>query len=404
MRLLELNNTYSEYLSDFYNRLEPTPNETFQERLTLIYNDAFAWADFWGFALKSHHVEVVSLPCNDVYLWTLWCNENEVPFIDTENAVVAFAQKFKPDLLWFGLNDTKLLNRILLNVQSIKLKFGWTGSAMPSNFDVFKQLDFVLSCAQEAVDVLVNQGIEAYQLHHGFDSRLIDKITPRKADNEVLFCGQIIRIADYHLEREKLLEAFIDNGVNLSILSQLPNENLAFKTKFYLRKGIYFGLNSLLALGMKVNQFPEKFRDPFWYQNNPLYPINKKLQPYIKNPVYGLAMYTRLAESSVVLNIHADTSPQFVSNMRLFEITGAGSCMLVDHKPNLKNLFEIDYEVVSFKSSAEAIDKAKWLINNPEKAKEIGIEGQKRTLKEHTFERRASLLIEIIQKKLTNAV
>lgn len=86
--------------------------------------------------------------------------------------------------------------------------------------------------------------------------------------------------------------------------------------------------------------------------------------------------------------------------MRLFEATGVGSCLLTDAKENLPSLFEPDYEVVTYASSEECIEKAKWLLENPEKREMIAQAGQKRTLSHHTFEKRAISLTALLDKYL----
>ena len=42
---------------------------------------------------------------------------------------------------------------------------------------------------------------------------------------------------------------------------------------------------------------------------------------------------------------------------------------------------------LTYKSTDECIDKVKWLLSHPNELKQIAEAGQKRTLKDHTFER-----------------
>ena len=46
----------------------------------------------------------------------------------------------------------------------------------------------------------------------------------------------------------------------------------------------------------------------------------------------------------------------------------------------------------------EALEKVKYLLENPQKINEIALAGQKRTLKEHTYEIRMKELLEILKK------
>ena len=84
--------------------------------------------------------------------------------------------------------------------------------------------------------------------------------------------------------------------------------------------------------------------------------------------------------------------------MRLYEATGMGSLLLTDHKDNLNEIFEIDKEIVTYKSKEEASDKAFYYLRNPDQLKKIALAGQKRTLKDHTYEKRMEELIIILKK------
>ena len=45
-------------------------------------------------------------------------------------------------------------------------------------------------------------------------------------------------------------------------------------------------------------------------------------------------MYQLIFDSKVVLNNHIDISQDQMANIRLFESTGLGSCLLTDYKNN----------------------------------------------------------------------
>ena len=117
-------------------------------------------------------------------------------------------------------------------------------------------------------------------------------------------------------------------------------------------------------------------------------------------PVFGMDMFRLLARSKVSLNIHTDISPKSASNMRLFEATGMGACLLTDWKSNLHDLFEPDVEVVTYRSAEECVEKIRWLSDRPEEITRIGEAGRRRTLRSHTFDQRAPLLDEILRSHL----
>jgi spore maturation protein CgeB len=139
------------------------------------------------------------------------------------------------------------------------------------------------------------------------------------------------------------------------------------------------------------------------FETKPVWPVSPRLKPHLRKARFGLEMYRTLAESRVTLNIHADSSPTHASNMRLFETTGVGSCLLTDWKSNLTELFEPDKEIIVYRSAGECIDKACWLLDHPQDCRQVAAAGQKRTLRDHTFAARAPQFDEIIYTALRRA-
>jgi spore maturation protein CgeB len=116
--------------------------------------------------------------------------------------------------------------------------------------------------------------------------------------------------------------------------------------------------------------------------------------------IFGLDMIQLLHDSRISLNIHADSSPRFASNLKMFEISGSGSCLVTDWKENINDLFSEDTEVVTYKSPDECIEKVKWLLDNPKERDEIAHAGQKKVEKQHRFDQRAAQMHDIIVSRL----
>jgi spore maturation protein CgeB len=111
-------------------------------------------------------------------------------------------------------------------------------------------------------------------------------------------------------------------------------------------------------------------------------------------------MFQVLHDSKITLNTHADTSTRYASNMRLFETTGVGTCLLTDWKENLFELFEPDREVVAYCSAEDCVEKVRWLLNHPKEREAIAKAGQSRTLEAHTFSHRALQLDELLKSMI----
>jgi spore maturation protein CgeB len=117
-------------------------------------------------------------------------------------------------------------------------------------------------------------------------------------------------------------------------------------------------------------------------------------------PLFGLAMFQQLRESRVALNTHIDISSENASNMRLFEATGVGACLLTDWKSNLSRLFEPEAEVVTYRSTEECVERVKYLLGHERERRAIAAAGQQRTLRDHTFARRAEHLDGIMLEEM----
>jgi spore maturation protein CgeB len=111
-------------------------------------------------------------------------------------------------------------------------------------------------------------------------------------------------------------------------------------------------------------------------------------------------MLNLFRNSKIVLNYHIGVAGDFAGNMRMFEVTGVGSCLLTDNKKNMRDLFDTDTEVVVYDNEDDCVAKVKWLLDHEKERKSIGLSGQQKTLKYHTVENRCSQIIDILNNEL----
>lgn len=386
MKLLHITSAYPEYFREIYQRNNRLAFASYEKQKNFIDYDAFGWGDFWFHALRPHGVEIQEILYNAAPLQQAWWKENrsetELP-IDLELIAAEQAAEFQPEVLWFNESSPSLLNKIREKCPKLRLVLGWAGSALPP-LELYKSMDLVFSCAQESVDRLNAAGFKAALMHHGFDPRILDRV-PKTTEKEfaVTFIGQIIRGSEFHNERSKLLEDLAHN-IDLSIFSSIAGLGHKHELRTKLQQVKYGIDKTLFAVGLS-SQLKKK--------SLPVSQRNPKLEPYLYPAKYGLEMYETIRKSKVVLNIHADSSPKFASNMRLFETTGMGSCLFTDWRENLTELFRPDFEIVTYKNREECIEKAKWLLDHPREVEAIAKAGQARTLQEHTFSHRAEVFL-----------
>ncbi|MFH1308705.1 MAG: glycosyltransferase [Patescibacteria group bacterium] len=73
---------------------------------------------------------------------------------------------------------------------------------------------------------------------------------------------------------------------------------------------------------------------------------------------------------------------------RNFEIPGGGSFLLTSQVGNLNDYYDIGKEIVTFKNVDELVYKANYFLKNEKEREKIAQAGYKRTLKDHTYEKR----------------
>jgi len=147
-----------------------------------------------------------------------------------------------------------------------------------------------------------------------------------------------------------------------------------------------------------VADYKEKIRNKDWV--GPSKPLQTLFPNQCKQPIYGLEMYSVLKKSKIVFNMHTDLAYGNVANMRMFEATGVGSCLLTDNGNNLSDLFEEDQEIVTYSSFDECVEKVQYLLEHEKEREAIAMKGQKRTLKDHTTQNRCEQINEVFQSML----
>lgn len=408
MKIFWVGNAYPESLEKFFSETEDMGQshlsyQNLKEKIDASYVNYFATG--WCRALQNIGYETENVVMDAIPLQQLWLKENGIygENLSSEEILLLQIKKYCPTIVFADdCCSAELLRCIRSEVSSIKLIVGWSGSALakdPAKKDMFKMLDIVLCCAPESVAFLQKEGAKAVHMNHAFPvevQALLKKSGIKHSS--MLFVGSIIRGKEFHLFREKLL---------LGLLDELPldiySPSISITKKRLLRAALEIGLYDITSLF--PNWVAEKILSPLPYigricgrKERPVFPINFDLYRQLLPPIFGLEMFDVLSNSDIVLNIHADSSPEFASNARLYEGTGVGSCLLTDSRKNMKDLFMPGKEVVTYESLHDCVEKAKWLIQHPAERKEIAEAGKRRCLKDHTYHNRAAEFDRIIRR------
>ncbi|RMH11247.1 MAG: glycosyltransferase family 1 protein [Planctomycetota bacterium] len=81
-------------------------------------------------------------------------------------------------------------------------------------------------------------------------------------------------------------------------------------------------------------------------------------------------------------------------NLKPYEITASGACLLCDGRVGFEEAFEPGVEAECFQSPGEALQKARSLVGDPDRARQMADAGRARTLRDHTWSAAADELIE----------
>jgi len=81
-------------------------------------------------------------------------------------------------------------------------------------------------------------------------------------------------------------------------------------------------------------------------------------------------------------------SDAFCLKGRDFEIPMSGGLYLTEHHPELERVYEIGWEIVTYRDFDDLLVKIRRLLSNPALAEEIRRRGRERALRDHSWESR----------------
>ena len=250
--------------------------------------------------------------------------------------------------------------------------------------------------------MFVNAGMHCYELNHAFDLSILEQIDniPFSDRDDLIFSGFLLHGIEFHRERINLLEALARQNYNIKYYVNPPKSSLFYTSALQIS---YLAAKSLSKMGLKkvVNSMTVLNKSLLSVE----FPRSSKPSKFFSDrisgkPLFGIYMYKMISNFKIGLNYHASIAGDYAANMRMFEVTGVGTCLLTDNKSNISKFFNPDTEIVTYNNIEECVEKIDWLMNNEASAKQIAKAGQNRTLKDHNYRVRAEQLNDIILENL----
>lgn len=444
VRIAHIN--YPAALRSLYHGVPGLEKRPYEEQIAAIFASRLVYSDSFSRSMRKLGAEAHEIIHNAVSAQKMWARERGVivhenqPISDIALHQIA---ELKPDVVYyqgscpFSVSAQKSFRRRFPFVKLIVLYMGF-----PLPVDHFRGLvDYVFAGAPEILTHCQEAGVKSRLVYHGFDEALLElpELDAPNKTHDFTFIGTSgydhrlsgLKVHASHTTRYlTLIELLKKTDVRIwEHAGQVPGNGpatacgllesgarsaanllLTLKTEDSIRAAR--GLNNVLRSRMgqafmricedKIAASAKHVEPPPPPPGfpSPVLPLGQMFPDKCKGPLFGLQMYQALAKSKVVFNIHTDAVDNTVANMRMFEATGIGSCLLTDTGANMRDLFEDGLEVVTYTSVDDLVEKAAYLIDNDDERNRITEAGQRRTLRDHTIFRRCEQIDQEIRALL----
>lgn len=404
-RFVSVANFYRSYLDNYYLRNPDVSNFSYDEQIEAVIAEGFGGMAFLRANLRKIGVDAYGIVANGKILQQTWAREHGVK--KTGKAILLEQLKhLRPGVVLFescAEHNGAFIAQVKNEIPSVKLVIG--SRSAPYTMDLvgkLKTFDFMITCAQGLQIDFQRHGLRAYRINHAFESSLLAQIQSANTYPEVdsIFFGSIVSGEGYHNMRKEILERLLEKDVGLHVYCALPEKS---SVRILAKQGVYSVTRLLKSLGLehRASRIPGINTALQWNSFPKGNRLPKRIRNSLRPPLFGMEMLKALSKAKIGLNIHIDIAGIYAANIRLFEVTGVGSCLLTDHKENISEFFDPDREIVTYTSIEDCVEKMQWLLDHPKASKEIAKAGQQRTLTWYTFEHRARQFDEIIHKEMS---
>jgi hypothetical protein len=431
-----------EYLLNYLPDLE---KKTYKEKLAGLLEGKIIYSDSFSRSMRDLGQDAYEIIWDLEVLQKTWAKEHGIQYRSDNwqfEILCAQIRHLKPDVVYFQGTEAAIPGRFENTSRSrtlvtlLKERFSFIRliamfSGYPTSVNRTADVDILFSCTPSIQQYYGRLGMSSVLCYHAFDDSVLHKLKQASELHGFTFSGTSrVPESRYWILRELLDRTSISMWIDEE--EHLRQKEIGSKgNKTVRRECRRFALKSLRfifrVLGTRSVEF---FLKASWVPNvvhsvaknfqsekdlsgrynaklvakaTPDIPVDLLREIHssrCRSPVSGLEYYQSIRSSKISFNRHADASGDSVGNIRMFEVTGTGTCLLTDTGANMKELFEPGAEVVVYTSVDEAVDKVRYLLENDKERENIAQAGHRRTLRDHTFANRCQLIDEIIRAKL----
>jgi spore maturation protein CgeB len=363
--------TYQNYIDAFYGENPILKETTYKEQRSALIHDGFPWIFSWSTHNTDKNIEIFETVHNCEWLQNRWASEKKLKTQCQIEIIIEQIKYYQPQVCVLYPPELFTLNvrsRIQKSVSHNLIFVSYDGMNR-KNVEIYSGFDLIITCSKFISDFYTQKGLLTYTLPFCFDSKILNRINTNVSHQyNIGFSGSIF--PNVHNDRYQLLN-FLSKHQKISIRSDFATD----------RKYNLLAKNHIKRL--------LRSRDISTYFDQ------ARISSMNKGSVYGLDMYQFFNNTKIGLNMHGDKI-DFAANVRMYEITGAGSCLLTDWKKNIEEIFIPDKEVITYNSFDEAKDKIKFLLKNDAYRNKIAKAGQRRTLDEYSYDKSIKKLMNFL--------
>lgn len=397
-KLLSISSMYDGYLGLFYKDNPDAILMNYTDNYNSLLKESTEFAASYMRHFRNEGIEADCIICNDKILQDKWAKEHNIVTGNSHEILLDQIRSYAPEVIYIenlSYVSAAFIRRIRETVKSVRLVAGNHGAPFNSKvLDSIKGVDFVITCTPGLKAEIEELGVRSYLVYHGFDiSQLgwLDKNT--SSDKfDFIFSGSLITGGDFHSKRIQLIQRILDEDIPIELFVNLE-KNYRIRAK----QGIYHLAQLIKKTGLEDSLGKMAFLK---YGRTWVDTYSAVLLKHSNPPVFGKDMLNLFMMSKIVLNFHIGIAGDYAGNMRMFEVTGVGSCLLTDNKRNISDLFDPLNEIVTYDSEEDCIEKAKWLLSHETERKRIAEAGHHKTITNHTVENRCKSVIDIMTAEL----